>query len=137
MPDTAYFQGLPRKYSRKTRSDWFWPKFANIGEQEVLNKELYVEHSSPDGTFGYLPRYSEYRYEPSSVSGQMRTTLSQWHMAREFDAEPNLSEAFISSDPTTRIFAVENGVGADHVYGHIIHRINANRLIPKYGVPML
>lgn len=134
QPTTAYQQGLPRKWSRTERTDYFWPKFAHIGEQEVLNKELYVQHSEPDSTFGYVPRYSEYKYESNRVAGEMKTTLSHWHMGRIFASEPALNEAFISADPTTRIFAVETG---DHIIGHIYNNIQASRLMPKYGKPML
>ncbi|AXL14908.1 major capsid protein [Microviridae sp.] len=143
QPRTAYQQGLARKWSRETRLDYFWPKFAHLGEQEILNKELYVDHTTPEGTFGYLPRYTEYRYEPSRVAGEMRSTLSYWHMGRIFDSDPALNEAFIKSDPTSRIFAVEYEGGsepeyaADQIFAHIFNNIHVSRLMPKYGTPTL
>lgn len=143
QPIAAYQQGLARKWNRNIREDYFWPKFAHIGEQEILNKEIYVDAAEPDETFGYIPRYSEYRYSASRVSGEMRSSLSHWHMGRIFDSEPALNEDFISCDPTTRIFAVQYEGGttpeftADQIIAHIFINISASRLMPKYGRPML
>ena len=145
FPRPAYQQGLQRKWSRNDRYDWFWPKFAHVGHQEILNKELYVEHpTAPDGVFGYIPRYSEYRYEPNRVAGEMRDTLNFWHLGRIFDATPALNETFLqASSASNRIFAVQYEGGgedpyeADQIFGHIFNRISASRLIPKYGRPIL
>lgn len=137
-PKTAYFQGVPRHFNKFDRTLYYWPDFAFLGEQEVLNKELFFT-DDPDydnATFGYIPRYSEYRYNPSRVSGAMRTSLDHWHMARKFDPlnPPTLSEEFIVCDPTKRIFAVEDDLD-DEIVGHIFHKIVATRPMPKYGNP--
>lgn len=137
-PKTAYMQGLPRHFSKLDRLSYYWPDFAFLGEQPILNKELMYDFlSSPDvnnGTFGYIPRYSEYRYNPSRVSGQMRQTLDFWHMARKFDTLPTLSAEFIECNPTKRIFAVEDDA-EDEIVAHIYHKIRARRPMPKYGNP--
>ena len=133
QPVTAYQQGVDRKFSRPDRLDYAWPTFAHIGEQEVLNKELYVSNPSYNsGTFGYVPRYAEYRYMNSRVAGEMRTSLAHWHLGRIFTTQPNLNANFVNSNPSTRIFAVETG---DHIYGHIFNNIKALRKLPKFGTP--
>lgn len=135
MPKTAYQQGLPRHFSKFDPYMYYWPEFAHIGEQPILNKELYV---APDGLneaiFGYTPRYSEYKYNDSRVSGDFKTSLAYWHLGRIFNARPNLNESFVTSDPATRIFAVEDPA-TDKIYAHVFHNIKANRLMPFYGNP--
>lgn len=132
LPRTAYFQGLPKMYTRPTPLDYYWPSFAHIGEQEIKMKELYVAAADPEATFGYIPRYSEYKYISDRVHGEFRNTLLYWHMARTFLTEPALNEDFISSDPTSRIFAVEEG---DHILAHIINKVKAFRRIPRFSNP--
>jgi hypothetical protein len=142
-PKSAYQQGLARKWSRIDREDWYWPKFANIGEQVIQNQELYVDAADPDGEFGYIPRYSEYRFEPSRVAGEMRNSLAHWHLGRIFTSEPSLNEDFVRTQPSPRIFAVlytgggEPEYSADQIFGHIFNNVYVSRLMPKYGRPML
>lgn len=148
MPKTAYQQGIPRHFNKFDKLDYFWPSFAHIGEQEIFNKELYWKHPDPNGTFGYIPRYSEYRYLDSRVSGDFKDTLSFWHLGRIFDNPPQLNADFITAYPSKRIFAVEDlppnegglpqGVKAwDCIYAHVYHKISSRRKLPKYGTPML
>lgn len=136
-PRTAYYQGLPRHFSKSDKMDYYWPDFAFLGEQEVKNKEVYVQSAYPNtnnDTFGYIPRYSEYRYNSSRVSGQMADTLDNWHMARKFSSTPALNAAFVKSDPTKRIYAVTDA-NEDDIVAHIHHNIIAKRPLPKYGSP--
>lgn len=134
QPVTAYQDGVNKMFQRKTRLEYYWPSFANIGEQEIKMVEIFVDGSDrDDNTFGYIPRYSEYRFINSRVAGEMRTTLNHWHMGRTFATAPALNETFISADPTTRIFAVQ--ADADHIYGHIYNNVRALRKIPKFGTP--
>lgn len=103
--DLTYQQGLNRMWSRRDRLDFFWPALSHIGEQEVLNKEIYVD--SNDGlnndVFGYQERFAEYRYKPNQITGQFRSndplTLDAWHLAQEFATRPTLSGAFIDDNP--------------------------------------
>lgn len=136
QPDTAYQQGLHRSYTKFDKLDYAWPTFANIGEQEVLNKEVYAASATPDATFGYIPRYSEYRYLPSRVAGEMKTSLDFWHLGRIFATEPALNEEFIECNPDHRIFAVEDPA-VDKIYSHIFQNITVRRKLPRFGVPTI
>lgn len=137
-PKTAYYTGLHRHFWKADRFSYAWPDFAQLGEQPVFKGELVLTGDPEiDGaTFGYMPRYSEYRYNPSRVCGQMATTLEFWHLGRKFDmtVEPNLNADFIICDPSKRIFAVEDP-DEDEIVGHIFHKIQARRPLPKYGTP--
>lgn len=136
LPKTAYQQGIPRMFTRESPLDFAQPQFANIGEQEVLKREVYGFAVNDDDTFGYLPRFSEYKYMPSRVAGDFRTSLDFWHMGRIFDtaSDAELNQDFVESNPTTRIFAVEGG---SQLWAHHLNKISCRRLLPKYGTPRL
>lgn len=136
LPRTGYFQGIPKHFSKFDRLDYYWQEFANIGEQEILNKELYndVDDGMNEEIFGYIPRYSEYKNNLNRVSGDFANTLNYWHMARDFENRPNLNAQFVQSDPTQRIFAVETGL--DDIYCHIAFDIQARRPLPIYSTPL-
>jgi len=136
MPKTAYQQGIPKTYLKNDALDFFWPSFANIGEQEVKQNEIYAYTANGENTFGYVPRYAEYKYLPSRVAGDFRTTLDFWHLGRIFASEPALNQTFVECSPsqTTRIFAVEDGT--DPLYCHVYNKIQAVRPMPKFGTPM-
>ena len=112
--DLTYQQGLPRMFSRRTRWDYYWPGLAHLGEQAILNKEIYCDGSANDDlTFGYQERWAEYRYYPSKITGQFRSTyatpLDAWHLSQEFDSLPTLSPTFIEENPPmSRVLAVAN-----------------------------
>ena len=110
MPKTAYQQGISRKFKRFDKHDFYWPDFARLGEQEIGIGELYYDYTTSaennDDLFGYIPRYSEYKYVPASVHGDMRDDFSYWHMGRIFSSAPSLNASFVTSDPTHRVFAV-------------------------------
>jgi len=113
MPKTTYQQGVPKLFSKEDKFDYFWQDFQHIGEQEVKNRELFLHKADDnrnDATFGYAPRYHEYKFIPSTVHGDMKTSLDFWHLGRIFDdnAPPTLSKDFIECNPTKRIFAVED-----------------------------
>ncbi|QCQ85052.1 major capsid protein [Blackfly microvirus SF02] len=139
IPVTAYQQGIARSWQRFDKFDYAWPEFAHIGEQAVLNREVYftgVVGDTPNATFGYQSRYSEMKYRPSYSCGDMRASLDFWNMDRIFNAQPGLNEAFISSDPTTRVFAVDNQEYANLIV-QVYHKVDALRPLPYYGTPML
>lgn len=138
MPKTAYQQGIPRTFLKFDPLDYYWPSFANIGEQEVLVQELYAYTNNAGDTFGYVPRYAEYKYMPSRVAGDFRTSLDYWHLGRIFDSEPTLSQEFIECTPTEteRIFAVTDP-SAQKLYCHVLNKIKAVRPMPKYGTPTI
>lgn len=134
MPKTAYMQGLPRHFSKREPLDYYYPSFAHLGEQEVLNKELYLDHTDPDGTFGYLPRYAEYKFMNSRVAGDFKGSLDYWTMARKFTSNPALNKTFIESNPTRDVFAITDPT-EDLIYAHVLNRIKAVRKMPFYGSP--
>lgn len=133
LPKTAYQQGVPKHFLKFDRLDYFWPTFAHLGEQEIVNREIYVNHTDPDGTFGYTPRYAEYKYMPSRVAGEFQTTLNYWHLGRIFSSQPSLNGAFVTSDPTDRVFAVNDG--SDNLYCQVLNKVMAVRPMPFFGTP--
>lgn len=136
IPLTAYQQGIPKTFLKRDYLDLFWPSFGHIGEQEVQVQELYAYTANKEGTFGYVPRYAEYKFMPSRVAGDFRNTLSYWHLGRIFATEPALTQEFIEVDPddNSRIFAVVDST--DNLYMHFLHKIRAYRLMPKFGTPL-
>jgi len=140
LPRTAYQQGVPRLWRRETKYDYYWPEFANLGEQEIKQSELYYKYNqtadSQDETFGYQQRYAEYKYCPSVVHGKFKTTLDFWHLGRKFAESPNLNATFVTSDPDSRIFAVTDP-DEDKLYVQIFNRIDAIRPMPIHGIPQL
>lgn len=136
QPVTAYQQGIPRMFSRADQLDFAWPSFANIGEQPVYVRELYMGGTEPDAVFGYVPRYAEYKYMNSRVAGEFRTTLDVWHLSRIFNSTPALNAEFIEARPDTRIFAVTDE-NEDHIFGQIINDVKVTRRLPRYGIPTL
>lgn len=135
-PKTAYFQGIPKFMSRETRYDYAIPIFAHIGAQAIKNKEIYATGTAEDEkVFGYTLRDDDYRFIPNMVTGQMTKTLDFWTAARKFAEAPKLNSEFVESNPTTRIFAVEDAQNSDHIVFQIAHHIKALRPLPKQGVP--
>lgn len=149
MPKSAYFQGVPRKFCRESWDQYFWPEFANIGEQAIRNKEIYFDFfgnkslsntvsSVANQEFGYAPRYAEYRYNPNEVHGEFRSSLRFWHMARSFNKLPMLNTSFITYDNKNvdNVLSVSSDV-AHPLYCQIYNNVEAFRLIPKYADPHL
>ncbi len=140
--DLTYQEGLERMWSRSTRFDLYWPALANLGEQAILNKEIYAVGSggaTDNLLFGYQERYAEYRYKPSRLSGQLRsahaTPLDAWHLSEEFGALPSLNATFIEDDPPI------DRVIADAADPHFIFdsyfMYRCVRPMPVYGIPGL
>lgn len=125
-PKTMYMQGLPRHWNKRTKEDFFQKELQHIGQQEILNKEVYASHTTPDGVFGFGDRYDEYRRNLSSVSGEFRTTLDFWHLARSFASDPALNAAFVSAVPSERVFAVPS---TDVLWIMAKHSIQARRIV--------
>lgn len=140
LPKSAYQQGVPKTYLKMDKLDYAWPEFANLGEQEIINKELYHSYASgPDnnGVFGYQSRYAEYKYGISSVHGDFKDTLQFWHMGRIFSSMPSLNSTFVSSqDITHEIFAVDDP-DVHKLYCQIYLDVKAKRPLPYYGTPRI
>lgn len=136
--DITYQQGLNRMWSRQTRYDFFWPKLQEIGEQSVLSKEIYTAGTGDDDlVFGYQERYAEYRYKPSEIRGEFRSTystpLDQWHLAEEFGSRPSLNSTFItSSTPIERALASST---APHLLMDMWFQQKHVRPMMTYSVP--
>jgi len=138
MPKTAYQQGIPKHFTKFDKFDYYWPSFANIGEQPIYNKELYYDNASTDDeVFGYTPRYAEYKYIPSTVHGEFRSSLDFWHMGRIFASKPSLNQDFIEcdADEVDRVFAVSEG--QEHLYVYLHNEVKATRLMPYFGTPTI
>lgn len=130
-PRTMYVQGLPRTWNRRSKEDFWQKELEHIGQQEILNKELYAAHASPDGTFGYQDRYDEYRRQESTIGGEFRTTaLDYWHMARIFSSAPVLNASFVKSNPTKRIYQEQT---QDSLWVMCNHRIGVRRQLSATG----
>lgn len=138
MPKPAYQQGIPKHYLKNSNLDYATPEFAHLGEQPIQLQELYAYTPNQFETFGYIPRYAEYRYQPSRVSGQFRTTLDDWHAGRIFGSEPALNNDFIVVKPqdVNRIFNVTDP-NDDTLFMHVLNKIGARRPLPKYAIPGL
>lgn len=138
--DITYQQGLNRAFSRETKYDFYWPALANIGEQAVLNKEIYYDNEPmKDSVFGYQERYGEYRYKPSMITGKFRSnasgTLDAWHLSEEFNALPMLNANFIDDNtPLDRCVAL---VEEPHFILDSHFSMRCARPMPLYGVPGL
>lgn len=142
LPTPSYQQGIERMWSRVDKLDYYFPEFANLGEQEIKEKELYAaDGSKNEQTFGYAPRYSDYKYIPSSVHGDFRNSMNYWHLGRIFSNAPSLNSDFIhcdeSKDGLNRIFAVETSDVSKHCWLQIYNSIRASRPMPKFGVPKI
>ena len=133
QPIPVYAQGLPRLWNRRFKEDFWQKELEHIGEQEVLNKELYAASEEPDGVFGYQDRYDEYRSHESSISGEFRDTLDYWHMARIFENQPTLNQSFVYGAPTNRVFMEQT---QNQLYCMINHSIQARRLVSRRGNPI-
>lgn len=160
IPRSSYSQGIPRKFLKFDKLDYAWPEFAHLGEQEVMNKELYYDFFQDPGSnldntnqdyignraFGYQSRYAEYKQCSSRVCGDFKTTLDFWHLGRLFSGRPNLNGNFVqvTPDDSKRIWAVQELVDPetgeakpiDHMWVMINHRIKALRQLPYYGTPI-
>ena len=141
--DHTYQQGIERFWSRKDRFDYYWPVFANIGEQAILNKEIFAQgNSSDDEVFGYQEAWADYRYKPSRVSGEMRSkaqaSLDSWHLADDYESLPTLSDSWIREDPenVNRVLAVTSDV-SNQLFCDVYVRNRTTRAMPVYSIPGL
>ena len=132
IPNPVYTEALHRSFMRKTRQDYYDPHLEYLGEQEITNREVQVNHTSPDNIFGYQKRFEEYKYHPSSVAGAMRSTLNTWHYGREYSGDIALNQSFIDCTPTKRTQADTN---ADTMIITAHHNIVAKRKMAYNPTP--
>lgn len=141
--DHTYQQGLDRLWSRKDKFDFYWPVFANIGEQAIKNKELYAQGTAEDDeVFGYQEAWAEYRYKPNRVTGEMRSSYAKsldiWHLADDYSKLPSLSAEWIQEDSSTvnRVLAASDNLAAQF-FGDIYVKNLCTRPMPMYSIPGL
>ena len=138
--DLTYQQGIDRHWSRRSRFDFYWPALAHLGEQAVLNKEIYADGTSADNqVFGYQERWAEYRYGISKITGKLRSgvggSLDVWHLSQYFANRPTLGPTFIMEDPPlSRVLAVQDE--PQFIFDSIVS-VNCVRPMPVYSVPGL
>lgn len=139
----TYQQGLERFWNRHTRLDFYWPVFANIGEQAILNKEIYAQGTDEDEeVFGYQEAWADYRYKPDRVSAEMRSAYAQsldvWHLADDYDKLPALSDSWIREDPSNvdRVLSVQSNTSAQ-LFADIFVMNRTTRPMPMYSIPGL
>lgn len=142
-PKTGYMQGVRRHLLKTDKYDYYFPEFAHLGEQAIYNAEIYAASArlTSEGeraldTFGYTPRYAEYKSHPNEVHGEFKTSLDYWHLARKFSSLPKLNEQFVQCSPEYNIFPVE-GENEDHFYMEFYNKVMARRLMPYHGIPSL
>lgn len=145
QPEAAYYQGVPRDLLKMDRLDFFTPEFAHLGEQPIYDSELFVDITKSSdklmNTFGYTPRYAEYKNSLGEIHGTFKSSLDTWHDARKFGEQPTLSQLFLQVnehyDGLNRVFAVpgteDNPV--EHFYCYVQHHIKALRPMPVFGIP--
>ena len=143
--DLTYQQGIDRKFSRKTRFDYYWPTLAHLGEQAVLNKEIFAQGNDKDEeVFGYQERFAEYRYSPSKITGLFRSSAAQsldvYHLSQDFDNLPTLSQQFIEENPpvsrVVQIVSDDVSWNAQFLFD-ALYEVNCVRPMPVYSVPGL
>lgn len=143
MPKPAYQQGQRRMFAKKSKYDYYWPVFSHLGNQDIKNKEIYAQAPTVvdsngeivnEKPFGFTGRYDEYRYIPSTVHGDFKSTLNFWHMGRIFSNLPTLNSQFIECNPAKRPFAVLN---QDPCLVQLVNNITAIMPVPKRGTPGL
>jgi hypothetical protein len=137
--DLTYGQGLPREFSYQTRYDYYWPALAHLGEQGILNKEIYAQGTADDdNVFGYQEIYAEYRYKPSMLTGKMRSnvtgSLDSWHLAQDFSSLPSLNASFIEENsPVDRVIAINT---EPQLLLDMYFDLKCARPMPTYGTPL-
>ncbi|UPW41898.1 major capsid protein [Dipodfec virus RodF1_81] len=149
VPKAAYQQGMNKLFLKKDPLEYYWPQFAHLGEQEIKTKEIfYTPMASPNApvpenevTFGYTPRYAEYKFMNDSVHGSFRNTLDFWHMGRIFKNAPSLNTDFLTNfQSASRPFAVtedDKTSNTDKIWVNIQNNLIAVRPMPKYGTPRI
>lgn len=130
-PRTMYTQGVHRLFTRRTREDFYQRELERIGQEEVYKGEIYAQGDANDlEVFGYNDRYSTYRHIPSSVTGDFRSTLTEWHLGRILAAEPTLNQSFIECVPSKRIHEAQS---ADVLWVMASHSVQARRMVGRSG----
>lgn len=136
LPEATYQQGLERMWTRESIYDFAWPQFANLGEQEILGREIFANGDAEDESiFGYTPRYAEYKEGHCHIAGKFRTDLDYWHFGRKFENRPLLNKDFIMMDQMNYNPFNVTEAETEHVYVNLYNNIHARRPLPYFGTP--
>jgi len=130
-PRSIYSDGAHRAWMRRTKEDYWQKELEHIGQQPIYKAEVFANSAAPNEAFGYQDRYSEYRHHPSGIRAEFRSTLKDWHLARQFSAEPTLNAGFIECAPTKRVFAEQTG---HSLWCMFQHSIQARRMVSRTGI---
>ena len=140
MPRTNYYQGLHKHWNKFDKFDYYFPSFANLGEQEVKKEEIFLSSNPVTNkeTFGYQQRYAEYKYAFGGIHGDFKDNMEYWHLARKFSTTPTLNQSFIECDPaqTNRVFSVTDP-SIHKCWVQLYHKVNAQRPMPYFSIPTL
>lgn len=145
-PQNGYFQGIPKDFTKTDNLDFYFPEFQHLGEQEIKEREIYYSGTDVDDeTFGYVPRYSEYKTCFNRVCSDFRDSMDYYHLARVFNSPPKLGDKFVKideqSDEMDRIFPVlkdaDTGKEYQHYWFDIAFNIKCSRKMSRYGIPKL
>lgn len=138
IPKSSYIQGLSRFWQKFDKFDHYFPQFANLGEQEVYNKEVFVKGDigTDDQIFGYQQRYAEYKYAQNRIAGDFRDSLAHWELSRRFNDHELLNQSFIECNPDDRIFAITDS-NEDKIWISLYHKVDALRPMPYHSNPTL
>ena len=138
IPKASYVQGLSRFWQKFDKFDHYFPQFANLGEQEVFNKEIFIkgDKDTDDQIFGYQQRYAEYKYAQNRIAGDFRDTLAHWELSRRFNDHELLNQSFIECNPDDRIFAITES-DEDKIWISLYHKVDALRPMPYHSNPTL
>lgn len=147
IPRAGYYQGIRKDLLKQDRLDFYSPEFAHLGEQPIQLAEIYSQFHDqdfkPDDTFGYTPRYAEYKYIPNQIHGTFKTNMDSWHMARRFEEPPTLSKSFMEvneyKEGLNRVFAVPGSPSEqiEHFYVYAFNDVRALRPMPVFGTPSI
>lgn len=130
VPKTVYVNGLHKSFNRDTKFDYFQREFQNIGDQEIYNREIYADASDPDDVFGYNSRFDDYKFMPSTIAGEFRSTNDHWTFARDFGSEPALNSTFVTCTPRKDVF---QSTSTDCLKIMASHSVQARRMMNKRG----
>lgn len=131
-PIRMYMQGVHKTLTRKTKEEFYQREYEILGWQEVKNREIYHNHATPDGTFGYTPRHEEYRSIPNTVHGDFTDFYKDWTLVDEFGGPPALNSTFVTCTPSKRIFQDQTNPG---LIMNVQNKVAARRFVPKFNKP--
>nr|QJB19243.1 MAG: major capsid protein [Microvirus sp.] len=137
MPEKGYTQAIQRLFYKNSYQDYYAPIWDQMGEREIINKELVQDHVDPYGTFGYIPKFAEYRLPFNKVTGEFQDTLTTWHLAMILPTNVVLDNQFISVENPTRTFVITEPDLADPILLWIVNKVYMTRPIKKYSMPVL